>query len=323
MGIEVLDGLVCMQVWQNADVAESLDWIPAHGFNGVLWKALDGDGWMGNLRKPDGSPVDRTGFKGADGVTERAELFHARGLRFGVWTNPRSDLDLDRQIQLTVEAARRADFLALDVEPYEDFWGNNRPDGLAQYLAEGIRVGLGPHYPILLQPDPRPAGLRGIKAWEWLPSCDGLAGQWYWGAFQQPMTRVIDDCIASFDPTRRHLPTFSVEGATPSDMREAARRIRAAGASGVIYWAYHAADDATALAMAEGFGPIEEAPVPEPEATYLTPDDQAALKQALVEMEFLADRLPAGRMVRAERQSIRNQLIERIYAINKRFRLPG
>jgi len=151
------------------------------GFTGLLCKALDGVTWMGNITAQRHIP---DAIRSVDQVRQQADYCHTEGIEFYVWTNPLSTNSISIQGRTSGELANACDGLFLDAEPYDQFWGRNRPVGLAAEFCQRIRE-VAPNAFICLQPDPRPTQFPGIRPEEWLPYVDAVAGQHYWPTFQK------------------------------------------------------------------------------------------------------------------------------------------
>lgn len=176
-----------LQVWQwgpphatERNLEEICTTARTFGFTGVLIKALDGLNWH------------RSYFAGQDALgsveqaAEQRAYVNGRGLGYYLWTNPLYLSTAERrteQARLTGEIANVCDGLALDVEPYPQFWGAWRPVGAATRFMQDLRA-VAPDALVIFQPDPRPARFAELRPEEWLPSCDVIAGQWYWTDFQ-------------------------------------------------------------------------------------------------------------------------------------------
>lgn len=175
-----------LQVWQWApgeSSEQNLDDMCttalAFGFDGLLIKAMDGLDWHASY------------FGGQDALgsveqaAQQCAYVNGRGLSYYVWTNPHyfADGQLEAQGRLYGQLASVCDGLALDTEPYPQFWGANQPVGAAQRFMAALRS-VAPSARIIFQPDPRPARLAELRPEEWIPSCDVIAGQHYWTDFQ-------------------------------------------------------------------------------------------------------------------------------------------
>jgi hypothetical protein len=173
---ESVHWLKLLQFWQPFNLGEGIAACHRYGYTGLLVKALDGTDWMSRY---DGS---------ADAISSLAELtaqvarVHDEGLYYFAWTNPLSTVELALQATLTGQVARACDGVFLDVEPYTQFWGADRPAGLASQFMQWVRLEA-PAAFIGLQPDPRGSHLGEIKVWEWMPHVDVFAGQHYWSDF--------------------------------------------------------------------------------------------------------------------------------------------
>lgn len=237
-----LNGLLCLQIWQPIHATAIADFALAAGLNAVMLKALDGDNWMGAF--------DSTGIAGVEHVQQFADYFHERGLRFGIWTIPKVE-DQSGEADLTIMAAGAgAEFLALDIEPYQGFWGTTAEPGEAQALAE--RLDREVSIPIILQPDPRPNAERLERIEEWAVCAAAIAGQDYWTSFQKPW----QDSLYNLDLADRlglsTLPTLPGD-AEPADMQAAAAGCRRRGALGLFIWRYGSCSPETAAAAVQGF----------------------------------------------------------------------
>jgi hypothetical protein len=170
--------LKLLQVWQwgNTTPQSVLDQARSYGFTGLLVKALDGPNWMGDI---DPSPW---GLGGPGDVRAQAEMAHARGMYYFVWTNPRQ-FQIQLQTDMTAEVANACDGVLLDIEPYAQFWGPWAPLGLAAQFMMLLRE-KAPQAYIGLQPDPRNGALASLRIDEWVPLSDSIWGQHYWNDFQ-------------------------------------------------------------------------------------------------------------------------------------------
>lgn len=115
-------------------------------------------------------------------VAQQVDYCHSRGLEYYVWTNPLATDPIEVQGDISGHLANISDGLFLDAEPYDQFWGRNRPVGLARAFCERIRS-VAPDAFIILQPDPRPTQFPGIRPEEWLDYVNAVSGQHYWPAF--------------------------------------------------------------------------------------------------------------------------------------------
>lgn len=180
--------LKLLQVFEPRKLTEEIATCKAHGFTGLLVKALDGPEWMTTY---DVS-VDAIGS--VEEVEAQADVAHLAGLYFFVWTNP-LQTSMAVQVAQTAQIARVCDGVFLDVEPYNQFWGPTAPVGRARTFASAIREDA-PDAFIALQPDPRPNALAAIRVEEWLPSCDAIAGQHYWSDFGSTPEHELDNAAA-------------------------------------------------------------------------------------------------------------------------------
>src|SRR5688572_10597412 len=179
-GTKIYPKLMQIFHWDGKSLTDAINMCHQYGFTGILVKALDGTNWMNTF---DPSPW---ALNSGTEAQAQADVVHLAELHYYVWTNPLygDNSYLSLQAARTVEAAKGADGLFLDAEPYHQFWGPNRPVGAADFFVRHIRQGLGEKAFIALQPDPRPARLAELRPEEWMRYCDALAGQHYWSDFQ-------------------------------------------------------------------------------------------------------------------------------------------
>src|SRR5918992_159883 len=119
-----------LQLWQfeRRSLKQVCDQALQYGFNGVMVKAFDGDRWMNVF---DVGSADALGS--VEKVAAQRAHCESRGLRYAIWTNPLyGDNDyLSREAELYAAAANAAGVIVWDTEPYDQFWGPNRPRGAA------------------------------------------------------------------------------------------------------------------------------------------------------------------------------------------------
>lgn len=250
-----LNNVRLLQVWQYAAQAErSLDQVVAtarrYGFTGVLVKAIDGLTWMGDVRaeRPHADALHSV----EQAWAQRAQV-NAAGLQYCLWTVPLWREDRIAQARLSAELTGACDALFLDVEPYPEFGGANQPVGDAAAFMSTLRS-IAPLATVVLQPDPRPARMNEIRAAEWLPHCNGLAGQHYWDTF------ATDDPAAQMQQAIESAKRFNVTAiptlplaSSPELLQEAIATLRQAGVTSWCAWRLGVGSEAS-LAVAGGGG---------------------------------------------------------------------
>lgn len=293
MPTDLFNDFRCLQVWQNFDSAEVATFCAEAGLNAVMVKALDGAWWMGT---PDASGQRKYSGNPASGeeVGAMRDFFHSVGLRFGVWTNPLfgNDAFLEQQAVMTATAATWADFIALDTEPYDQFWGSNRTPGKAERFVNRVRE-LATNAPIIWQPDPRPNQIALLRPEEWASVMNAWGGQHYFSVFDElPETEVLNaiDAASKYLPGATLVPTFSLEEATSAELRDATGALKAAGASGFIIYRYGLPGDlGLCKAAVEGWGSaVAPEPMSEPLGVNLTESEAARVYSELT-IAFNAD----------------------------------
>jgi len=193
--VQDLDNQRLLQLWMYSAQAEhtleaSIEIAKQHGYSGLLIKSLDGVTWMGHIDPwPDA-------IRSTSQAAEQKVWVNNAGLLYCLWTNPLyyEDSRMIDQAHMTADLANVADALFLDVEPYPQFWGANRPTGKAAGFMFAIRERAPDAY-IVLQPDPRPARFRELRPEEWLPHVNAISGQHYWSDFgttPESLTRALE-----------------------------------------------------------------------------------------------------------------------------------
>ncbi len=236
-----------VQVWQYAAQSErTLDQVIAtarrFGYTGILIKAIDGLTWMGNV---SAEQPHADALRTIAQAKEARIKVNAAGLQYCLWTVPQWDEDRLRQAQLTAELTGACDALFLDVEPYDHFWGANRPSGDAAGFMQVIRA-IAPTATIVLQPDPRTGRLQDIRADEWLPHCDGLAGQHYWNTFEtnDPAAQMALALEEAHRFGVAPVPTLPL-ASTPELLQTAIDALQSAGVLAWCTWRLGVGDNAT------------------------------------------------------------------------------
>ena len=181
-----------------------------------------------------------------DAARIAAELA-AAGVRCSVWAVPHGRPDswqreVDQIIAVMAACAQSADVnvLTLDVEPYDVFWGSNRPAADAKEyitrLAQGMESELaknGNFADIYLSTDARANKLGEIGWAVWAPHITRLYAQGYWheiGLPRQRLLNILNERMAHYCAGLAHppqqvmtLPWYIHKGAWPTldDMRQA------------------------------------------------------------------------------------------------------
>lgn len=291
MTTDLFNDFRCAQIWQNFDSAQVAAFCADAGLNAVMVKALDGAWWMGT---PDAAGHRKYAGNPASGEEAGAmrDFFHSLGIKFGVWTNPLfgDDAFLETQAAMTATAGMWCDFLALDCEPFDAFWGANRAPGKAALFVNRVRE-LAPGAVLVWQPDPRPRQIVLLRPEEWAPVMNAWGGQHYFDVFgEEPEAEVANAVSARDDyaPGGALIPTFSIERATPDQMRRATATLRAAGGDGFIIWRYGLPND-LALAKAAVEGWRSAAPAPPPTPAPELPDSVAATVWQELSISYASD----------------------------------
>lgn len=154
--------------------AESVALCQSYGIAGILVKAFDGLSWHASYAP------------GADSLrsVEQAQTQQAfareRGVGYAVWTNPLHGprAFLAMQADLYAQLGAAIGMMAIDSEPYQSFWGANRPVGDAAFFMDRFRAGA-PNCATIWQPDPRPARLAELRPAEWAQHMNVHAPQIY------------------------------------------------------------------------------------------------------------------------------------------------
>jgi hypothetical protein len=187
-----------IQVWQygqpaaaETGLADAAALCQTFGYQGLLVKAFDGDDWM---RKFDDA-ADALGSVAQ--VAEQRDFCRARGLGYGVWVNPLfgDQAFLDRQAELYAAVGNVTNLMAWDTEPFDKFWGANRPAGAAARLMGRFRD-LAPGCVNVWQPDPRPGRLAELRPGEWAPQMNVYAPQIYWTDFRTTPASEVERAVA-------------------------------------------------------------------------------------------------------------------------------
>lgn len=251
-----LNNVRLLQMWQYAAQAErTLDDVVAtarrYGFTGLLVKAIDGLTWMGDVRA---ERVHADALRSVEQASTQRAKVNAAGLQYCLWTVPLWREDREAQARLSAQLTGACDALFLDVEPYPEFWGANQPVGDAAAFMATLR-NIAPLATVVLQPDPRPARLAEIRAAEWLPHCQGLAGQHYWDTFG------TNDPATQMHQAVQHAKRFNVAAvptlplaATPEELQQAIAALQAAGITSWCAWRLGVGSEA-AMAVAGGGAP--------------------------------------------------------------------
>jgi hypothetical protein len=230
---------IYIQAWQlgspyssENNFTDAVALCQSYGIAGILVKAFDGIVWHAAYApEPDA-------LHSVEQAQEQQAFARERGVGYGVWTNPLhgSRAELARQADIYAELGAAVGLLAFDTEPYQSFWGANRPAGSAAFFMDRFRAGA-PDCATIWQPDPRPNRLAELRPEEWAPHMNVYAPQVYWTDFQRPADEVLAEAfdgyqqlgIAEWAPT---LPG----NAEPEDLTAAADLIRAQGAAGGLVW---------------------------------------------------------------------------------------
>lgn len=254
-----------LQIWQyglpNAaenGLDDAIATAKQFGFDGLLVKALDGLDWMATF---DGHA---DALRSVDQVATQAARAHAAGLQYFAWTNPKHDVNVDEEATMTGQIALACDGVFLDTEPYRQFWNNDAPVGQAAHFMDVLRQ-TAPDALVILQPDPRPNALAGIKVGEWTPKCSGIAGQHYWTDFSSdPRAELADAAQLGQQvglPVYPTLPGNADPSSVPTDL--------VAGFPGFVVWRL----GSTGPAMLQLLGGIAIAQSTTTPPARETPDD--------------------------------------------------
>lgn len=276
-----------LQVWMygNGYAAEStLDeacqLAVQYKLTGICEKALDGTTWMGHI--PNGPRLI-----GASAVAEHRALAESYGLTYSVWTNPLwgDRAHLAQQAQIYAAAGRAAGILVLDVEPYDLFWGANRPHGDATFFLDTLRHAA-MDLPIVFQPDPRPARLAELRAEEWFPYANVYAGQHYWNAFgttpTSEMGAAVDVCN-QYEFEGEIAPTLPGDAA-PYEVSSALISAELDGHQGVFVWRMGiAGPDVLDVLATSSFAKPEEIIIEPPDELTVLRDKIARIQSILSE----------------------------------------
>jgi hypothetical protein len=261
-----------LQLWQfeGRSLKQVCDQALQYGFNGVMVKAFDGDRWMNVF---DVGSTDALGS--VEKVTAQRAHCESKGLRYAIWTNPLyGDNDyLSREAELYAAAANAAGVIVWDTEPYDQFWGPNRPRGAATRLMSRFRA-LAPQALCVWQPDPRPARLAELRPEEWAPFMQVYSPQVYWSDFQRPVIDVLQEAWDGYlrmqaqsglAPTCEFAPTLP-GNASPTSLAESFRWLHTATVMGVMVWRYGSMAQPNLAAVRDGqlFG-LQPPPQPAPE----------------------------------------------------------
>lgn len=251
-----LENVRLLQVWQYAAQAErTLDEVVAtarrFGFTGILIKAIDGVTWMGKV--PNETPF-ADALRSLEQAKEQRSRVNAAGLQYCLWTNPLWTEDRLAQAQLTAQLTGACDALFLDVEPFDHFWGANRPPGDATNFMMAVRA-VAPTATIVLQPDPRPGRFDEIRPEEWLPHCDGLAGQHYWNTYEtDPVDQMTKAVAQAASLHIAPIPTLPL-GTSPELMLQGIESLQRAGVTSWCGWRLGVGAQATLAVAGRPAGP--------------------------------------------------------------------
>ena len=238
-----------LQHWQygpsaaaERTLAEVLELARTWGFTGVLVKAMDGLDWMGDI--PGQRPY-ADALRSVGQAVRQQELAANHGLGYGVWTNPLYNSDPTWQRAQAAAYALLGSTLGSmtwDSEPYEHFWGPNRPDEAVRRTMEAFRA-TAPDCWNIWQPDPRPARLAELGT-VWGQYMNTFAGQDYWTDFGEGAIGQLDQTHRIIGDAKERgvlyagadwCPTLPGNG-TKADIDRALRWAQAVGCPGAIFW---------------------------------------------------------------------------------------
>lgn len=200
-----------LQTWQltppyaaEMNFAEVVSLAQSYGLAGIFVKAVDGVDWHASYAP------EADALASVEQAVQQQAFARARGVGYGVWVNPlwgSADF-LQEESALYATLGSAIGMMAFDTEPYEHFWGANRPEGDAAAFMQRFRDAA-PNCVTVWQPDPRSDRLAELWPREWAPHMNVYAPQCYWTDFGVDWRSSITDAgvqadifgIADFAPT--------------------------------------------------------------------------------------------------------------------------
>lgn len=206
---------------------------------GIMEKCADGLSWMGRITNSSGQLITPKSPTNIADVLAHRDATVAAGLDYLPWVNPLHGNRAFLRVQATLYAliGQRVGRLAWDTEPYEHFWGANRPVGDAAFLMDEFRR----HAPDCVnvwQPDPRDARLAELRPLEWAQHMNVYAPQAYFGDFQTAPAAEIEHAWEQRNALgiAEVAPTISTGGATPEGFAEAITAMGELGMTSLCAW---------------------------------------------------------------------------------------
>lgn len=244
---------------------------------GILEKVMDGLTWMGDIAP--GSPAQMLD------VIQHQKRCRDEGLIYIPWINPLwgDEAYLMQQARQYAAIGRDCGYLAWDTEPYEHFWGANRPAGDAARMLDEFRR-LAPSCVNIWQPDPRPGRLAELRPDEWAPYMNVIAGQHYWDDFgTSPDAEMVraDGLSQSFGLPCA--PTISASG-SPEEFRAAIIGMGNRGMTACIGWRLGTLGQSH-LSVLRALAGKQDAPIPD------QPGDCRKIRDELTMLRDGLDRL--------------------------------
>ena len=284
-----------LQIWQYGGSTASehtLDDAIAtalqYGAVGIAPKVLDGLTWMGHVQRgaPD-APLS------VNDVANHAARCQDAGLMYLPWVNPLhgSREYLNGQAALYATVGNVAGSLTWDSEPYDQFWGANRPVGDAFAMLEEFRR-IAPSCFNIWQPDPRPGRLAELRPDEWAQHMNAYAPQSYWSDFGTSAAFEIDraaDQAAAFG-IAECAPTIPAN-TDPANVPAALQRMAERGVSGCLAWRMGTLTDGH-LGWLRDLAGTGHQPAPPPEPPDACAEIQAEYDHLHAQLEAWRDAKP-------------------------------
>lgn len=265
-----------LQLWQygpptqaETNLADVIALARAFGCAGIAPKALDGLNWMGRIPGQQAYP---DALRGVNQAAEQREACAAAGLGYAVWVNPlwgeRPFLIAEGELYAAV--GRAAGMIWFDTEPYEQFWGADRPESDALRIMDVFRS-QAPDVPAVWQPDPRRARLAELGL-TWGHHMNVFSGQDYWTDFGRPAGAQL---ATTFDVFHEWITAGALYAdaewaptlpgnASPEELSAAFPVLREQGAKGCIIWRVGSTGPAQLAAIRDGELAREAGPTPPP-----------------------------------------------------------
>ena len=178
-------------------VSEAQFWTPTGHHANILLPAVYRKWWQGDLTNRSLPPA--LAPRGPDDLAIIREEVESYGVGFGCWVVPGECSQEEAKIHAAAGLA--AGFLALDVEPYEDFLVEPYDRDPSGYL-DALKRSLGDDIPLALSIVPLPSGIKPLKLRVdiWLYFADSLRPQCYW----------TDNDDLALIPARRYLRSLGI-----------------------------------------------------------------------------------------------------------------